>query len=52
MMFVSGALFVLVETSAQAANPLSAGAKAQFTLTSSFVTRSADKIVPPSSETP
>ena len=30
--------------SAQAANPLSAGAKAQFTGISSFVTRSADKI--------
>jgi hypothetical protein len=32
------------ETSAQATNPLSAGAKAQFTGISSFVTRSADKI--------
>ena len=32
------------ETSAQAGNPLSAGAKAQFTGISSFVTRSADKI--------
>ena len=43
-MFVAGVLLVPAETSAQVANPLSAGAKAQFTGISSFVTRSADKI--------
>jgi uncharacterized damage-inducible protein DinB len=42
--FVGSMLLVAAEASAQGANPLSAGAKAQFTGISSFVTRSADKI--------
>jgi uncharacterized damage-inducible protein DinB len=41
---VGSMLLVPAEASAQATNPLSAGAKAQFTGISSFVTRSADKI--------
>ena len=41
---VGGVLLVTADASAQGANPLSAGAKAQFTGISSFVTRSADKI--------
>ena len=41
---VGGVFLVPAEASAQGANPLSAGAKAQFTGISSFVTRSADKI--------
>jgi uncharacterized damage-inducible protein DinB len=43
-MFLSGVLLVPADTSAQATNPLSTGAKVQFTGISSFVTRSADKI--------
>jgi uncharacterized damage-inducible protein DinB len=43
-MFVGSVLLVPAETSAQVTNPLSAGAKAQFTGITSFVTRSADKI--------
>jgi uncharacterized damage-inducible protein DinB len=43
-LFVGGMLLVPSEASAQGSNPLSAGAKAQFTGISSFVTRSADKI--------
>jgi uncharacterized damage-inducible protein DinB len=42
--FVGSMLLVPAEASAQGTNPLSAGAKAQFTGISSFVTRSADKI--------
>ena len=42
--FLVSAVLQPTETSAQAGNPLSAGAKAQFTGISSFVTRSADKI--------
>jgi uncharacterized damage-inducible protein DinB len=42
--FVGSMFLVPAEASAQGANPLSAGAKAQFTGISSFVTRSADKI--------
>ena len=41
---VGGVLLAPSETSAQVANPLSAGAKAQFTGISSFVTRSVEKI--------
>jgi uncharacterized damage-inducible protein DinB len=43
-MFVGSVLLLPAHASAQGANPLSAGAKAQFTGISSFVTRSADKI--------
>jgi uncharacterized damage-inducible protein DinB len=42
--FAGCVLLAPAETSAQGTNPLSAGAKAQFTGISSFVTRSADKI--------
>jgi uncharacterized damage-inducible protein DinB len=42
--FLSSVLVMPADTSAQGTNPLSAGAKAQFTGISSFVTRSADKI--------
>ena len=42
--FVGSMLLVPAEASAQGTNPLSVGAKAQFTGISSFVTRSADKI--------
>ena len=44
LIFLGSVLLAPVETSAQVDNPLSAGAKAQFTGISSFVTRSADKI--------
>ena len=44
LIFLGSVLLAPVETSAQVDNPLSGGAKAQFTGISSFVTRSADKI--------